>query len=498
MRTLAAVDLGAQSGRVALGRFDGARLQVREVARFPNVPVQVQGRLQWDVLRLYGDVLDGLRAAVREAGALDAIGVDSWAVDVGLLDAHGRLLQNPVHYRDARRAGAVEAALAAVPPRELYERTGIQLLPINTIFELAAMAAEGDPALEAAASVLLVPDLLGLWLSGVAVTERTNATTTQCFDPRAGAWAGDVLTRLGIPERLFGEVVPPGTVLGPLTAEVAGQTGATGARVIAPATHDTASAVAAVPFREPGAAYVSAGTWSLVGVELDHPVIDDRSFAANLTNEGGVDGTVRVLRNVTGLWLLHECRRTWALEGLERSFEELVELADDAPPLRALIEPNDPRFAAPGDMPARIRAFCAETGQAAPETPAAVVRCVLESLALKHWQTVELVASVTGAAASEVHVVGGGAHNERLCQWTADAAGRPVLAGPAEATELGNLLQQAIALGELASFDEGREVVRASFPPVIYEPRDDAAWGEARERFEALASALPEHQAVGS
>jgi len=491
MATMAAVDLGAQSGRVALGRFDGERLSVSEVHRFPNIPVRTRGTLQWDILRLYQDVLEGLRAAGRAASRVDSIAVDSWAVDFGLLDRAGRLLGNPVHYRDARRAAAFDGVLARVPARELYERTGIQLLPINTVFELAAMASEHDPALAAADALLLVPDLLHYWLSGARTSELTNATTTQCFDPRAGRWDAELLARLEIPAGLMPEVVSPGTQLGALAADVAVETGLDSAAVIAVGTHDTASAVAAIPFRQPGSAYVSAGTWSLVGLEVAEPVIDDRTFAANLTNEGGVAGTFRLLRNINGLWLLHECRRAWALEGRDYAFAELVGLAQDAAPLRSLVDPDDPALTEPGDMPRRVRELCARTGQPEPEESGALARCILESLALKHAHAIQLLAAATGTAPAEVHVVGGGAQNEPLCRWTADAAGLPVLAGPEEATEIGNLLLQAMALGEIASLDEAREVVRASFQPAVYEPQDEPVWREARERFADLAPSLP-------
>jgi len=490
MGTFAAVDLGAQSGRVAVGRFDGERLSVTEVHRFPNVPVRTRGTLNWDVLRLYQDVIEGLRAAAREAGRVDSLAADSWAVDFGLIDRNGRLLQNPVHYRDARRARSMEAALAEVPSRELYERTGIQLMPINTIFELAAMAAEGDPALAAAETLLLIPDLMHYWLCGSRSSELTNATTTQCFDPRGGGWATDLLTRLDVPARLLPDVVQPGTVLARLSEDAAEETGLGTAQVVAIATHDTGSAVAAVPFRRPGSAYISAGTWSLVGVELEQPLINDATFAANLTNEGGVGGTFRMLRNVAGLWLVHECRRVWALGGRSYSFGQLVALAKEAPPFRSFIEPDDPAFADRGDMPARIRAYCAHTGQPEPVEPGAVVRCILESLALKHAQTIDVLASVTGRRPEEIHLVGGGARNDLLARWTAAAAGLPVLAGPEEATVIGNLLVQAIAQGEIASLREAREVVRASFAPTTHEPAESAAWQETRERF-ARAVALP-------
>ena len=425
MATLAAVDLGAQSGRVAVGRFDGERLGVTEVHRFPNVPVQTRDTLNWDILRVYRDVLDGLRAAAREAGHVDSVAVDSWGVDFGLIDSSGRLVQNPVHYRDARRARAMDGVLARVPARELYDRTGIQLMPINTVFELGAMAGESDPALDAAGTMLLIPDLLHYWLCGASTTEFTNATTTQCFDPHSGDWATDLLERLDVPTGLLPDVVQPGTRLAPLSRGVAEETGLHDAEVVAVATHDTGSAVAAVPFRHPDSVYISVGTWSLVGLEVQAPVITDAAFAANLTNEGGVGGTFRLLRNVTGLWLIHECRRVWAQEGREHSFDQLVALAKDAPALQSFIDPNDAAFADPGDMPARVRAFCAHSGQPEPVEPGAIVRCILESLALKHAQTIDVLASVTGASPREIHVVGGGARNELLCRWTADAAGLP-------------------------------------------------------------------------
>jgi rhamnulokinase len=483
MATMAAVDLGAQSGRVAVGRFDGSRLAVSEAHRFANEPVAMGGRLRWDIDRLRRDALDGLRAAARET-ALDSVAIDSWAVDFGLLDRSGALVENPVHYRDARRAAAAPEAFSRVPARELYERTGIQLLPINTVFELAAMAGEGDPALESAEVLLLIPDLFHHWLCGSRTSEFTNATTTQCFDPAEGGWATDLLERLGIPTRLFPEIVAPGTPLGEVTAEA----GLGKAVVIAVATHDTGSAVAAVPFRRKESVYLSVGTWSLVGMEIEQPLINNDTFAANLTNEGGVAGTYRLLRNVAGLWLLHECRRCWADEGNKHGFDDLVALARNAP-LRSFVDPNAETFLEHGaDMPRRIRAYCRETNQPEPAGVGETVRCVLESLALKHAETIDVLGRITGFDPAELHVVGGGARNELLCAWTAEAAGLPVLAGPEEATVVGNLLLQAIALGEIASIAEAREVVRASFEPTTYEPARSAEWQEARGRFAQLQS----------
>jgi len=485
MTVMAAVDLGAQSGRVAVGRFDGSRLDLTEVHRFVNEPVEEAGHLRWDIRRLYAESVDGLRAAARDT-AIDSVAVDAWAVDFGLLDAAGELVENPVHYRDARRAAAAPEVFSRVPPRELYERTGIQLLPINTVFELAAMVVEHDPALDAADGLLFVPDLFHHRLCGSRTTELTNATTTQCFDAVTRTWATDLLERLDIPTRLLPEVVAPGTLLGSVTAETAEATGLGAAAVIAPGTHDTASAVAGVPFRNAGSVFLSVGTWSLVGMEVERPLINDETYGANLTNEGGVAGTYRLLRNVTGLWLLHECRRAWAAQGTELAFDQLVNLARTAPPLRSFIDPNAEAFLEPGDMPQRIRDFCRHTNQQEPTDVAATVRCVLESLALKHAEIVDVLRRVTGSDPAELHVVGGGARNELLCGWTADASGLPVLAGPEEATLLGNLLVQAMALGEIATLAEARDVVRASFAPTTYEPRQSDEWQEARERFARL------------
>jgi rhamnulokinase len=476
---MAAVDLGAQSGRVGVGALEDGRLTIEEVHRFENRPVEERGVLRWDIERLFDEAADGLRAAARMA-PLASVAVDSWAVDFGLVDSAGELIFRPVHYRDTRRADAVESVYAHVPPRELYERTGIQLMPINTIFELAAMTLEGDRALDEADRLLLIPDLLHQRLCGSRSSELTNATTTQCFDPRAGDWAYDLLERIGIPTHVLPEVVPPATPIGRTDA---------GAQVIAVATHDTGSAVAAVPFRKPDSVFLSVGTWSLVGLEVDQPVITDESFAANLTNEGGVAGTFRLLRNVTGLWLLHECRRSWESEGRPLSFAEITALADEAPPLRSLIDPDDESLGGPGSMPARIAEICRVNGQPVPEGPGAIARCVLESIALKHAVVVARLREVSGTSPADLHIVGGGARNELLCRWTAEAAGLPVVAGPEEATLIGNLLVQAMALGELGSLEEARGVVSASFVPTEYQPSFAPVWSEARDRFTDILGA---------
>jgi rhamnulokinase len=485
---MVSIDLGAQSGRVALGRYDGETLSVTDLYRFPNVPVRAAGTLHWDALRLHEGVLEGLRLASRDAGrSIDSVAVDTWGIDFALLDQAGRLLGNPVHYRDERTKGVMERVFALIPREELYARTGIQLMPINTLFQLASMAATGDPSLTAATSLVMMADLFHYWLSGVRACELTNATTSQVYDPVSGDWATDLLELLGIDPSIFPEIVAPGTVLGPLLPQVADETGIEGAVVVATATHDTAAAVAAIPFREPGAVYISSGTWSLVGVEVEAPVIDERSFAANLTNEGGVAGTL-LLRNATGLWMLDECRRAWARAAADVDYEVLLARTEQTSRLRSIVDTDDPAFLAPGDMPRRIRDYCTRVGEPPPVDQAAVARCVLESLALKYRQTIELIESVTGSRPPAIHVVGGGVRNQLLCQWTADATGLPVIAGPVEAAEIGNLAVQALALGELASIAEARELVGRSLPTTVYEPADSALWDDAYARFERSAT----------
>ena len=487
----AAIDLGAESGRVMLGRCDGAALQLDEAHRFSNVPVRVAGTLYWDVLRLWADIQQGLAACARLAGGpIAGVGVDTWGVDFGLLGRDGQLLGNPVHYRDQRTDGMLDEAGRRVPRQEIFERTGIQFMPINTLYQLLALVVDGSPALEAASRLLTIPDLINFWLTGVMANEFTNATTTQCFDPRAGDWAWDLLDRMGIPARIFGPVIQPGTILGPLRPDLSAELGLGQAQVIAPATHDTGSAVAAIPFRAAAipfraadAIYLSSGTWSLMGVELAAPVINEQSLANNFTNEGGVGGTFRLLKNITGLWLVQECRRAWSSQGEELSYATLEQMAERAPAFESLIAANDPRWLAPGDMPARIRQFCRETGQAVPETAGAVIRCVLESLALEYRWVAERLDELAGRHFATIHVIGGGARNGLLNQFTADAANRAVVAGPVEATALGNVLVQAMAAGQLASLADGRALVRHSFPTQAYGPRAYGPWEQAYQRY---------------
>lgn len=489
---LAAVDLGASSGRTVVGGFDGQRLTLEEVHRFDNGPVRVGHSLHWDVLRQWTSVQEGLRAAAQ-LGRIASVGVDTWGVDFGLLGPGDELLANPYHYRDARTDGVLERAFRRVPREEIFAATGLQFLPFNTLFQLIALQELGSATLAAARSLLLMPDLFHWLLSGVKGNELTNATTTQFYDPQACGWAQALLERFDLPTAMLGEILPPGARLGPLRPEVAAQTGLADAQVVLPGTHDTASAVLAAPAAGPfGAApdwcYLSSGTWSLLGAELPEPVVTPRCCELNFTNEGGVGGTTRLLKNITGLWLVQECRRVWAQQGQRLSWDELNRLSAAAPPRQAWIDPDDAAFLAPGDMPQAICDYCRRTGQTPPADRGAVLRCALESLAMKYRRVLGWLEELVGRRLSTIHVVGGGVQNRQLCQATADACGRVVLAGPAEATATGNLMMQATALGAVGSLGEAREVIRRSTAVETYEPRDTAAWDEAYERFLAVTA----------
>ncbi|MEX5269978.1 rhamnulokinase family protein [Kocuria sabuli] len=481
-RTVAAVDLGATSGRVILGAVDDGRLRLRHVARFPNQPVRLheghRAGLHWNITELHRCLTAGLAQALREDDVA-SIGIDSWAVDYALL-RDGRMLGVPYHYRDERTAAGVEAVHGQVPPEELYARNGLQHLPFNTVFQLAADCARGD--LDVADRMLLVPDLIAYWLTGQQAAEATNASTTGLLDARTGQWDTRLMDRLGHPRDLFAPVVAPGSTIGELLPRVAAELGAgPGLAVTAVGSHDTASAVVAVPATDGESAFISSGTWSLVGIELDSPVLTAQSRAANFTNEGGVDGRVRYLKNVSGLWLLSESMRTWDGPGstdAQRTGDLAALLAEAAAVTRPVpvFDATDDRFTAPGDMPARITAWCEERGLEPPRTRAEVVRSILESLAAAYATTVEQAERLSGRTIRTVHIVGGGSQNALLCQLTADRTGRPVLAGPVEATAVGNVLVQARAAGLVTgSLEALRSIVAATFDPVRYRPRTVAA-----------------------
>jgi rhamnulokinase len=469
-----AVDLGNESGRVYKVSFDGALLQGEELYRFPNIPVTLNGTLYWDALRLWHEIQTGLSAAL--AAPVRGIGVDSFGVDFGLLDAHGNLISNPVHMRDSRTEGMMEWVFSQVGRAELYERTGIGFYVINTLYQLAAIKRDSPWQLDITRTLLTMPNLINFWLTGQKLSEFTHTTTTQCYNPTLADWDRDMLGRLGIGTTMFPPVVQPGHEIG-LYQDVP---------VYTVAGHDTGSAVVAVPTQTPNFAYISSGTWSLFGLETFAPIITPAAREANITNEGGAYGTFRPLRMVMGLWLVQQCRARWAEGGLNVGYDGLLAHMQDSAPFAAFIDPDDARFFPPGDMPGRVRAFCAETGQTIPATVGGILRCVLESLALKYRYVLEKLIEVSGQPVDVLHIVGGGSQNAALCQMTADATNRPVLAGPVEATALGNGLVQLIAQGELSDIGQARAVMRASYPPTLYEPRDPKAWNSAYRRFQRL------------
>ncbi|HID76932.1 MAG TPA: rhamnulokinase [Planctomycetaceae bacterium] len=490
-----AVDMGASSGRHVVGRFDGSRLALEEVYRFENGPVEVAGTLYWDLLAQWSEVKAGMRAAGgRDGGRVTSVGVDTWGVDFGLLGRDDVLLGNPVHYRDRRTDGMMDRAFSMVPRREVFEHTGLQFMQFNTLYQLLAMKLAHSPLLEMAETFLMMPDLFHWMMTGQKCNEFTDATTTQFFHPLQGDWATELLDRFELPTDILGRIVPPGTDLGPLRGGLAEETGLSAARVILPGTHDTASAVMAVPAasrpgERPDWCYISLGTWALMGVESPDPVVNQQVMDLNFTNEGGVGDTYRLLKNITGLWIVQECRRVWNLSGRDWDWEDLNRLTAAAPSLASFIDPDAHEFLAPQDMPAAIRDFTRRTGQPVPGDEGAVLRCGLESIAMKFRHVLGMCEQLVGGRIETIHIVGGGTRNRLLCQAAADACGRRVVAGPVEATATGNVMMQAVAAGDVGSIAEAREVIRASFPMEEFEPRNTAAWDEAYGRFLKLLEA---------
>jgi len=466
-----ALDLGAESGRAIVGALDNDRLVLDEMHRFPNVPVRLRDGLHWDVLRLWDDIQIGI-AASNKKYPLKSLGLDTWGVDFALLDKDNSLLGNPFHYRDKRTDGMMKNAFQRISREQIFARTGIQFMQINTLYQLFAMALQNSSLLDVAKSFVTIPDLFNYWLSGSITNEFTNATTTQCFNPLTRDWEKSVLETLDIPTHLFHPVTEPGTLIGKYQNSIP---------VIAPACHDTGSAVVAVPAVEKDFAWISSGTWSIMGVEADAPCLDERALACNFTNEGGVNGTWRLSKNIMGLWIVQECRREWNI-----SYDEITSLATEARPFIAVIDIDDPSFLHSGDMPEKIRAYCERTNQSAPQTRGEIIRVALESLALKYCFVLESLETLTGRHLSLIHIIGGGTKNKLLNQITADCVRRTVIAGPVEATATGNILMQAIALKELSSLNEARAVVRHSFAPEIYEPRHDDHWDAAYEKLKIL------------
>jgi sugar (pentulose or hexulose) kinase len=492
-KNFVAFDLGAESGRAVLGELDEGKLTLSEKHRFANPTSRVNGHLHWNILAQWEELKTGLRKA---AGAtadsrgrkLDGIGVDTWGVDYGLIARGGELIGNPYHYRDRRTDGMMDRAFAKVPREKIFEATGLQFMQINTLFQLMAAAQQEPEILQAAEKMLFVPDLFNYFFSGVARNEFSIVSTSQMFNPVRKDWAGDLLEQLGLPTHLLCEIVPCGTKLGTLRPDVAEECSvAADTPLIAPATHDTASAVAAVPAQpDTSWCFISSGTWSLMGVELDHPVINDKSLKYNYTNEGGVGGSTRFLKNIMGLWLVQECRRHWIREGHDHSYAELTEMAARAKGLLALLDLDYAPLALPGNMPQKIAQFCRQTNQTIPQTRGEYVRACLDGLALTYRRSLKGLEDVLGRRIDVIHIVGGGVQNGLLNQMTADACNRPVVAGPIEATAIGNILVQAMATGDVRTIADARQIVSQSFDVKRYEPTDTAAWDRADAKFREL------------
>lgn len=480
-----ALDLGAESGRAIVGTISGEKLTLTETHRFANRPISLPDGLHWDVEALWHEIRQAIAISAR-AMPLESLALDTWGVDFALLDVEGKMLGTPFHYRDARTDGMLDEAYRRVAPEHIFAQTGIQFMQINTLYQLLAMSIAKDPQLAAARTFLTIPDLFNHWLCGSPTCEFTNATTTQCFNPLTRAWAAPLLEALGIPHHIFPPITEPGTRLGTLLPAIAAETGAGPLPVIAPACHDTGSAVAAVPAENQDFAWLSSGTWSILGAEVRQPDVSPQALAYNFTNEGGVFGTWRLSKNIMGLWLVQECKRQWGI-----SYDKITRLASEAPPFVAVIDPDDPIFLHPGDMPEKIQSFCRSRGQPVPQTRGEILRVALESLALKYRLVLECLEALTGKRLAPIHIIGGGTQNRLLNQLTADCTRRSVLTGPVEATAIGNILLQAIALGHLGSLPQARALVRRSFDVALYSPDQTQGWDLAFARLKTLLNQNP-------
>ncbi len=482
-----AIDLGAESGRVMAGLWNGKTLRLQEIHRFPNGPVLLADTLRWDLMGLWSEIQTGLALAVTQFGkSIVSVGADTWGVDFVLLSRHNEVLGEPCHYRDSRTNGMMDKAFKKVPPGAIFKQTGLQFMQFNTLFQLLAIQQNTPELLDSADCLLFMPDFIHWALCGSRVAEFTIASTSQCMNTLTRDWAKPLLKKLGLPSRIFPPIVAPGTELGTLRPGLAARIGAGNIKVVAPPSHDTASAVAGVPAANTGQttwAYLSSGTWSLMGVETPRPSLTDRTHELNLTNEGGIDGTYRLLKNIMGLWLVQQCKRAFDAHGKHYDYAQLARVAAEAKPLRSLVNPDDPRFLNPPDMPKAIQALCRETGQPAPRTEGELVRCAYESLALKYRQVLGWLEELAGSRIEVIHIVGGGSQSQILNQFTADACQRTVMAGPVEATAMGNLLGQARADGELASLSEMRQVIRKSSEVRTYAPQKADAWENAAASF---------------
>jgi rhamnulokinase len=482
-----AVDLGAGSGRVIAAKTDFSTVELEDIHRFDNPGTDLPGGSFWNIIGLYREILEGLRRAVEKHGEnIVSIGIDTWGCDFGLIDANGELLGMPHQYRDSRFEGMAEAMHAILPESEVFAQTGIKTNFYNSSLHLLAEARKQSPALANAANLLFVPDLLAYWLTGRQAVERTIASTSQLLDANTGGWAWGVIDALGLPRRIFGEVVAPGTVLGPIREEVANFIGRAGIPVVATACHDTASAVAGIPMSGDGSLWLSSGTWSIMGVEAAGAITTAEALKYGFCNELGVNDSVRFLKNISGLWLIQECKRQWELDGEKFGFAEMASLAGEATPFTAFIDPDDASFASPGEMPDKIRAFCEKTGQPVPAGKGQVLRVATESLALKYRLVYDRVCELTGKDFSRLHAAGGGIQNELLSQATADALGIEAVAGPVEATSCGNVITQMIGTGHLPDFEAGRDLIRRSFEFRTFSPTGAADWEAAFTRFKTV------------
>jgi rhamnulokinase len=481
-----AFDLGAESGRSVAGVLEDGFFQVRPLHRFANEVVTIQDHLHWNALGLFGEIKRGMKTFITEFGESPAsLAVDTWGVDFALLDHAGRLIELPFSYRDSRTQGMMEEFFKLIPRPRIYELTGIQFMPLNTLFQLFSMVKTDSPTLKQTEVLLFMPDLINFLLCAVKKTEFTFATTSQLFNPLRRQWDGELFTALGVSRDIMQQIVEPGTVLGSLANAVCRETGMDSVPVIATASHDTASAVAAVPARGDDWIYISSGTWSLMGIEIDRPLLSQDALRFNFTNEGGVGNTFRFLKNIMGLWLLQACRKDWNHHH-SYTYEELLALAENAAPFRFFVDPDCPDFLNPPSMVAAIQQYCLKTGQAEPRSIAEIARCVLESLALKYREVLDELRQIHPRLFRRIHIIGGGCQNRMLCQFAADATGLPILAGPVEATAIGNILVQAQALGIFRSVAEIRDTVERSFTPVRYEPKDDSGWNRAYERYRVI------------
>ena len=482
-----AIDLGATSGRGIVGSFDGKKLSLAENHRFDDNSSYIAGTLSWNIMDIYENIKTSIKLAGKD---IKSIGIDTWGVDYGLIGPDGRMIGSPVNYRDSRTDGIMEYAENFMKKEDLYKVTGIQFLNFNTIYQLLAEMRSNPKLLDSASRLLMIPDLLNYFLTGEMLNEYTNATTGALVDARTGNWAYDVLKAHGIPSHIFGKLVPPGTKVGKLTAQVRAEVGDIDADVVTVASHDTASAIMAVPANGDDFVYISSGTWSLMGTELSAPVISDKSLEYVFTNEGGADNRICFLKNIMGLWIHTECRRDFAKQdGFKTSYDDLAAMGEKSEPMRSIIDPDDVIFTPPGNMTGRIADYCKRTGQPVPETKGQFVRCVFDSLALRYRNTLEKIEMMSGKKTPFINIIGGGSKETLLCKFTADACGIPVYAGPSEATAIGNLVSQAIAAGELKNLREARQMVSESFDVVCYEPDPSvkAIWDEGYEKFKKLA-----------